>query len=286
MTAACSTVKIPGMFARVQSFETTKMPRALTITCYVLISALAAGIFLMCRTQPRIESRYIAHAMGGLEGRATLNCGECFEAAYLRGYRYFEMDFLETSDGYFVGMHEKLEGLYGLQPQFTLEQFRQSKVAGLYTPLDMQALVRLMKLYPDWFLITDFKSNNWRGLPVLFSELSTAGINPVERVIPQIYTFEQAAILKTLQPRRSILTLYMMGIKNFDSVIAFAKKHTVITAITMPASLFTADMASAVRKIGKQFFVHTVNRADEAAQLFKNGTDGIYTDSLYEDSAR
>ena len=56
-----------------------------------------------------IPNNVIAHALGGLEGYSYLNCLECFEYGYKRGFRFFEMDFLETSDGKLVGMHNGFE---------------------------------------------------------------------------------------------------------------------------------------------------------------------------------
>ena len=54
---------------------------------------------------PHEPLRFIAHAGGRIEGMNYTNSLEALNNSYKNGFRLFELDIIETSDGEFVAAH-------------------------------------------------------------------------------------------------------------------------------------------------------------------------------------
>lgn len=245
---------------------------------YILISIT---LFISCVHKPNkaLKSRYIAHALGGYNETTYLNCKEAFEQNYSKGYRLFEMDFLMSSDGIVVGMHDGQEKAFGLHTNFSHEQFKASSLSGT-TPLDINDVVNLMVQNTDWYLITDVKTDNLRALKQIVEVCTLNKINGYERVIPQIYNPTEISVLRTLPFKRLILTLYAYG-NHKAEVFAFVKKNKKrVWAVTMWSDWWDQDYNKFLNKYKVKGFVHTVNDKDIAIQKFSEGVFGIYTDFL------
>ncbi|RZJ77025.1 MAG: hypothetical protein EOO45_00220 [Flavobacterium sp.] len=223
--------------------------------------------------------KWIAHALGAYNGANYLNCKECFDSNYAKGFRYFEMDFLMSSDGSMVGMHDGQEKEFGLPKDFTLEMFKKASLQGT-TPVDDELLSNLMNEKKDWFLITDIKDENFRGLKRLCDVLLKKDIDCKTRVIPQFYSKEDLEILKTIAFERSIFTLYRFGDKP-QEVKELIDANPTLWGITIPLVWWKPEYFEAI-KAGKRYgFVHTINDRPAAESLFASGADGIYTDNLF-----
>ena len=104
-----------------------------------------------------------AHALGACKGRIYTNSLEAFETSYRAGCRSFEADVNLTKDGAFVISHD----IRRLMRQ-TYCEFMNDKTVGVHdewdgvaiqggTPLDMDAIFKLMAKYQDVFLMFDFQ---------------------------------------------------------------------------------------------------------------------------------
>lgn len=255
--------------------DTRKGPRYWTATVAMAVLLIAAG----CAT-PRTDpgSRWIAHALGGYQGNNYLNCRECFESSYSKGFQLFEMDFLMTSDGHIAGIHDGQEEAFGLPVPFTLEQFKASSVFGT-TPLADTDVAELARTHDRFYLVTDVKTDNLAGLRRLCSVYDSRGVPCTDRVIPQIYTPEEISIVDEIAFKRVIFTLYRYGNRR-EEVLAFLDRSPGVWAVTMWADWWDATWAAELRKRGVQGFVHTVNDQEKADRLFAAGVSGIYTDFL------
>lgn len=112
--------------------------------------------------------RYIAHAGGEVNGVRSTNSKNALDESYKKGFRRFELDIVETSDGHFVAAHDwnmwaRFTDFTGTLPP-THAQFMQRKIYGDYTTLDMEGINTWFKNHPDATLITD-KINN----PIAFA---------------------------------------------------------------------------------------------------------------------
>lgn len=85
------------------------------------------------------ENRLIAHAFGGVDGASYTNSYEAFITNYNRGYRLFEVDLVQTTDGKLVARHDWSQKL---QPDLaahrgrnvTKLQFANSLIMGRFQP--------------------------------------------------------------------------------------------------------------------------------------------------------
>ena len=113
------------------------------------------------RTRPWYEKdSLIVHSMGGIDGMGYTNCKEAFLFNYEKGYRIFEVDFRETSDGVLVARHDWRKNdwdAYTKKNIPTAEEFLSSPLYGTYTALSFTDVLKLAREYPDVYFITDTK---------------------------------------------------------------------------------------------------------------------------------
>jgi len=103
--------------------------------------------------------RYIAHAGGEINGVKSTNSKHALDENYKKGFRNFELDIIETSDGKLVAAHDwnmwaRFTDYTGSLPP-THAQFMKQKIYGDYTTLDMDGINSWFKNHPDATLITD-----------------------------------------------------------------------------------------------------------------------------------
>jgi len=103
--------------------------------------------------------RYIAHAGGEVNGVKSTNSKNALDESYRKGFRNFELDIVETSDGHMVAAHDwdmwaRFTDFNGTLPP-THAQFMHQKIYGDYTTLDMEGINTWFKNHPDATLITD-----------------------------------------------------------------------------------------------------------------------------------
>ncbi|TDT45184.1 glycerophosphoryl diester phosphodiesterase [Maribacter spongiicola] len=113
--------------------------------------------------------RYIAHAGGEINGVKSTNSKHALDENYKKGFRNFELDIIETSDGKLVAAHDwemwaRFTDYTGSLPP-THSQFMKQKIYGDYTTLDMDGINTWFKNHPDATLITD-KVND----PIAFAD--------------------------------------------------------------------------------------------------------------------
>jgi glycerophosphoryl diester phosphodiesterase len=115
------------------------------------------------------SDRYIAHAGGEVNGVKSTNSKHALDENYKKGFRIFELDIIETSDGKLVAAHDwnmwaRFTDYTGTLPP-THSQFMKQKIYGDYTTLDMDGINTWFKNHPDATLITD-KVND----PIAFAD--------------------------------------------------------------------------------------------------------------------
>ncbi len=223
--------------------------------------------------------RVIVHALGMAEGWPIRNCRECFETSVRRGYCWLEADFFETSDGGLAVTHDGLEDAMALPRPFTLEQFRHARLLGALHPLDAAGLAGLMRDHAHTVVVTDFKTDLLRGLPILIRVLESAGVDWRRRVVPQVYSPAQLDPTLALGVERVIFTMYRFG-NHPDRVRAMAASSPRVMAVAIPDTWFTPGLSASFHAAGTLLMVHTVNDRARADELFALGVDSIYTDVL------
>jgi len=197
--------------------------------------------------------RFIAHAGGELDGIKYTNTKEALDINYAKGFRYFELDIIETSDGTFVASHDW--GHWSKQTNFkgetpvTRTEFLKQKIYGKYTPLDIKGINEWFAAHPDATLITD-KTNK----PLTFAKQFV----DKERLMMELFTHD------------SLETAIQNGIKGIISTvplsqvpgnkITYLKEHNVEYAAIPRANIpAQKDMLKQLRKNGVKVFVYQVN---------------------------
>lgn len=239
-------------------------------------------------------SRIIAHALGGVDGIAGLNCLEGFRAAYDAGVRVFEADLRMTADGAVVLRHDWSAGVQeGISAAElpTLDKFLSVPVGGTYTPLSFHDLLLLMSRYPDICVVTDTKLMETEAVAAQFramvSEARAQGLSYLfDRMVVQVYSAEHFATVNGVYHfPYYIYTLYQDPEGFGKTEDAFRQKaifceENGIMGITLADSLWDSDYAPIAEWRNLRVFVHTVNSADRARSLFRNGVSAVYTDFL------
>jgi lipoteichoic acid synthase len=105
------------------------------------------------------KNRYIAHAGGAIDGQRYTNSLEALNNSYKIGFKFFELDIIETSDNIYVAEHDwgrwkKNNGYEGSMPP-TREIFKSQKINGKYTPIDIYDINEWFREYSDAVLVTD-----------------------------------------------------------------------------------------------------------------------------------
>jgi len=126
-------------------------------------------------TYKQDTARYIAHAGGQIEGEKYTNSLEALEYSYSKGFRLFELDLIQTSDGHFVAAHDwelwaTMTNFTGELPP-TKEHFLSMTLLDKYTPLDMDSINKWFLKYEDAILVTD-KVNSPIEISSLFIDKS------------------------------------------------------------------------------------------------------------------
>ena len=118
--------------------------------------------------EPHID-RFIAHAGGEVDGIKSTNSKDALDQNYKKGFRLFELDIIETSDGHLVAAHDwkmwaRFTDYKGTLPP-TLSEFKKHKIYGDYTTLDFKGINDWFAAHPDATLVTD-KVND----PIAFAD--------------------------------------------------------------------------------------------------------------------
>ena len=140
--------------------------------------------------EPNIN-RYIAHAGGEVNGIKSTNTKDALDESYAKGFRFFELDIITTSDGKLVAAHDwkmwsRFTDFKGELPP-THEEFMKRKIYGDYITLDLNGINEWFKAHPDATLVTD-KLND----PIAFSKAFV----DKERLIMELFSImktEEAA---------------------------------------------------------------------------------------------
>ncbi len=218
----------------------------------------------------------IAHAGGAIYGYRLTNSLEALENAYAAGFRYIELDFVRSSDGGVVLLHDwesmarRLLGEAGVKRR---EDFLAAPALGGLTLLDAGGLLRWMEAHPDCCIVTDIKEEDNAAI---LRELRDLAGDAAGRFLPQAYSFEEAAALREEGWERVILTLYRMQTTP-EELGAFLDVCP-LWAVTVAEGRITEELSAAVAGRGCALYCHTVNTLDFVDEWRDKGLTGIYTD--------
>lgn len=233
------------------------------------------------------ESRMVAHAMGAVDGFAGTNSMDAFYASYEKGFRVFEVDMILSADGQLVLRHDWDETTYDQLGQSTGEAaetmdfrtFRHATIAGKFTPMTVEDLIRLLRRYPDIWIITDTKEIDADRIEQQFQALYQAfrsqnATSCASRMVVQLYHYDMKEIVDQFGIFSNYaFTLYQMYNPNLRTVGRYCAEQG-IPAVIMPVESATAQKVATLNGYGVKVYLHTVNSRPEM-------TDGIREMAVY-----
>ncbi len=241
------------------------------------------------------DTRYIAHALGGIEGNSYTNCREALEASYEKGYRVIEADVEYTSDGELVLLHnwkkKTLKELLGYETEedelvLSYEEFMGQKICGKYTPMSFKDLMDFMKDHPDMLLVLDGKYDGAEDVRRQYGDIvktaKECDEGLPERMIPQIYNEDMYDVIKEAYDWKSVIfTWYKLNEDTLDpgEIFDFCDSKG-IRVCTMEDSKENPLLDREADRHGIYIYVHTINDEGTYKRLLDSGVKGVYTDFL------
>lgn len=238
------------------------------------------------------ESMVIAHALGSVDGRCGTNSLEALEESYERGFRVFEADIILSSDEALVLRHDfESDSYYNFEqhmddtPVMSKNEFLNTSINGIYTPMLFETLIDFMDSHKDIYLVTDTKNIDEKTIKKQFSMIKSIvdRKNPelYERIIVQLYNYEMKAIIDDIcKFENYILTIYQMANVDYNRLGRYCNKNG-IAVVTMPVERVKKEHSDILHSYGVSVYTHTVNRIKliESLHLYHN-VDGFYTDYI------
>ncbi|MBP5330654.1 MAG: hypothetical protein J6Y89_02255 [Lachnospiraceae bacterium] len=262
---------------------TKKINIKLVAIIFLMIFFSMAGLSKSAKASPSGWSyiSVVRHAGGGIDDVAYTNSAEALEGSILSGCGAVEMDFMFTSDGTLVCVHDWDD--IGLKKQPKLKQFRKLKIYGKYTTMTAEeALTRMVAA--KCFLIIDTKEKDtvsvYKEIDRLLTQIE-GGEAFKKKLVPQIYAHEEYDLLSTVYPYKNwIFTTYKLKYKKnseFKELAAFCKEKGIKT-VTIPKERVTEKRVEYFTKKKIRVATHTVNGAEEWERMTDMGVSIIYTD--------
>lgn len=224
----------------------------------------------------------IAHAGGGVHGRAYVNSREALDHNYALGHRFFELDFCWTADGELVAIHD-WEGTWrALFPGArhdrapTRAEFLAAAMLDGDTPLDLARLRAWLAGHPDAWIVTDVRGRNLEALQKMRRELGPEA----ERLIPQLYHPHTWADIRALGYSRVIFTLYATSLGS-DALLDFIRGAALFAVTVDPSRPDAERIIAETGKAGIPVYVHTFNETTDFERFRAMGVHGLYTDFLH-----
>ena len=223
----------------------------------------------------------IAHAAGAIEGYAGSNSLEAMQNAIELGFTYIELDMITTSDGKIVLNHSwdsVANRIPGAVPGImTHEEFMQQRIFNRFTPVDLNGLIDFLRENEGFRIITDTKDTDYAALYAIAEFFPQY----MDRFIPQVYAFGDAARIRALGFTDIILTIYMIAprYQNPAAIHRYAMQNE-LYAVVIPDSLATQAFMQHVNTTQMRYMAHTIDYVSRAAELLNMGFYGVYTGFL------
>jgi len=234
------------------------------------------------RDSTGFRPKRIAHTGGGFDSRTYTNSYQALNRNVANGFEYFEIDFVFTSDGHLVCLHDWENNFvrtfgFSTDEPLSLEEFRRLAAGNpAFTNCTVDGLAEWMRHNLKTTIVTDVRGDNLRALAIIRDTLP----DPSRRVIPQIYHPQTFPQVKAMGFEQIIWTLYRLRISD-DQVLAATESWPQPFAVAMPKARAQSMLPTllAVRRIPT--YVHTVNSADDLKKFIGElAVTEIYTDFL------
>lgn len=201
----------------------------------------------------RDPDKWIAHAGGAVDGITYPNFLEALDHNYARGFRLFELDIIETSDGHFVAAHDwkHWKNRTGYKGEIPVDRatFLTTPVRKKYTPLDMVAINEWFTAHPDAILISD-KVNK----PLAFA---TAFAYP-DRLMMELFSFTAVEEARSLGIQEILINQTLLDELEGDKVAALHKLGVGGAAVSIQRVVENPDLYRRLKAAGIKAYAYHI----------------------------
>jgi hypothetical protein len=246
-------------------------------TLVILVGAVTlilVCVRLLLLSSPEPASN-IAHAGGAIGGQIYTNALAAMDASHARGFRSFEIDFIETADGHWVCGHD-WDALDGVAPD--LAGFLEWRDTLPFPPCTVEKLVEWFDARPGTELVTDAKTDD----PILVNGHLHGMLGG--RMIAQAYSADQVCRLSEIGVERIYLTFYTLP--PTLSRLREELHHPCVEAaglegVVVPFERAMVGHALVARFVSRRpVIVHTVNGCSPYWVARIAGADAVMSDVL------
>lgn len=217
-----------------------------------------------------------AHAGGMVDGAVYTNSLAALDASYERGFRFFEIDFVQTAEGHDVCGHDW--DRFGAQPA-DLAAFLAERKSKTYPPCTLDELRTWFAQRPDSRLVSDAKTDPLRVNLLLYRMFG-------QRLIAQAYDYEQACVYAEAGISHIILMTYRLPFSArqlWSGLKTSCLSNVELSAVAMPADRVVFGQALLVKALMRvPVYAHTVNHCATARIMTLLGVDALYSDTLLQ----
>lgn len=243
------------------------------------------------------EEKIVRHALGMIDGNNMTNSLETLEESYNSfGYRFIEVDLSVTSDGYLVCSHgfaasDYMRGgmKYAEESNVpTLEEFKNCKVFGQYTPMTLDDLMEWIKEHKDTCFIFDVKEADYEECTEIAKQIKkAAGKNKkvYNRIIfsarntGMVKASREAGVFKWIHLWMAPPEIIEDSISTPEAFIEFCKENGVVSW-SIEGKYLTEELAEKMADSGMKCYVYMVETEAEMALYDKLGADFFISDTL------
>ncbi|WP_101773107.1 stalk domain-containing protein [Peptostreptococcus faecalis] len=238
------------------------------------------------------ENRYIAHALGGIDGNSYTNSKDALEKNYEKGIRVFEADISLSSDNKLILFHSfDKKSLSNLNlPQSwaeevpTEKEFLNQKILNKYETMNFEEIVKYMQKHKDMYLVIDLKKNDIKDVEQNYKELvkvtKKIDSSVLHRIIPQIYYEEMYKPVMNIYDFKSmIFTTYRIEEFEVNKIVDFSYEHG-IKIVAINRFKFSKELTNKLVDRGIGLYMFTYNDEKMISLLRNSYVSGFYTDFL------
>lgn len=237
------------------------------------------------------KSGYIAHALGGIDGKSYTNSPQGLEHNYKKGFKVFEVDLDLSSDGELIAWHsfdKKSLKEMGLPEKYathkpTVAEFKSQKSYGKYNTMTFKDVVSYMQKYKDIYMVIDLKQAEEDKIRKVYNEIvedAAGDYNVLDRIIPQIYnasTYNE--VMKIYNFKSASFTCYKMSKIDENEITNYCAMNG-IKVLTVDYRFFTPSLVEKCNARGIKLYMNTYNDINEVNRYKKKGVYGFFTDFL------
>ena len=218
----------------------------------------------------------VVHASGGIEDLAYLNSQEGFNLFLEKGYKYFEVDFIYTSDNVLVCSH-KFDYIdnYDFSNRPSFEEFKNLHIAGKYHTMTMSWLAEQLQQHKDVKIIFDTKEKDKTQVLIdAYKRFQLLGLDTQKQFIGQIYWADAYMQVKDLLLNEIWFTNYKAEYTQQQLNSLFDNNADITTYILSEENFLNFAQQKII--LHKKIGVHYGEKVFDQSILQKNGVDYLF----------